>query len=118
MKKAFCEPGNVAFCPPISIATALCFGGRGSTGECEFVIPRSVENGGNVLFVNRDELERAFAQGEGVLHPGDLKGAVTTVVVAMLEKLSEDMKGDAECAKASKTLKTIAKRVMKSKMKK
>lgn len=118
MKKAFCEPGNIAFCPPISVATALCFGVGDSIGACEFVIPRSVENGGDVVYRNRDELEAAFSRGEQVLHPGDLKGAVTTVVVATLEKLSQDLKADGECVKASKILKTIAKRVMKSKAKK
>merc|ERR1711935_1055570 len=40
MKKAFCEPGNIKFCPPIVLSMAL--------GPPEVVIKRSSENGGDV----------------------------------------------------------------------
>merc|ERR1711935_465567 len=48
MKKAFCEPKNIDFCPPISIASAFAFGDEAdSTGE--MIISRSPENGGDAV---------------------------------------------------------------------
>jgi tyrosyl-tRNA synthetase len=114
MKKAFCEPGNVSFCPPISIASAFNFGlVEDSQGELK--ISRSPDNGGDVVFKNRAELEAAFAQGEQELHPGDLKGAVVPIMVATLEKLAAGIKSDGDIVKASKTLKALAKKLAKKK---
>ncbi len=117
LKKAFCEPGNILFCPPISVATALCFGHPVSSND-GLIIHRSAENGGDVIFKTRDELEAAFVQGDQVLHPGDLKGAVIPIVVSTLEKLANEFKADGEIMKAGKTLKVLAKKLAKNKNKK
>lgn len=117
MKKAFCEPGNISFCPPISFASALCFEFSGNN-ESLFTVPRSTENGGDLTFTTRAELEAAFVQGELVLHPGDLKGAVIPLLVSTLDKLANGMKSDSDCVKASKTLKALAKKMTKVKNKK
>lgn len=117
MKKAFCEPKNIEFCPPISVAAAFSFGlTADSVGTLE--ISRKEENGGNVSFTSRGELEAAFAQGEEVLHPGDLKGVVTSIMVSQLEKLAGAIKADGEASKASAALKALAKKQAKNKNKK
>lgn len=117
MKKAFCEPGNISFCPPISLSTAFVFG-LADISQGEFKISRLPENGGDVVFKNRAEIEAAFAQGEQVLHPGDLKGAVIPIMVSTLDKLSEAVKTDSEALQASKALKALAKKLAKNKGKK
>lgn len=114
MKKAFCEPGNVSFCPPIAIASAFSFG-LAEGGEGEMKISRSPENGGDVVFKSRAELEAAFGQGEQVLHPGDLKGAVIPIMVSTLDKVAAGLKADVDIVKASKTLKALAKKLAKKK---
>merc|ERR1712157_535244 len=46
MKKAFCEPGNVSFCPPISLASAFTFdigGGTDDGKKKEILIKRTEE---------------------------------------------------------------------------
>jgi len=112
MKKAFCEPKNIEFCPPISIASAFSFGlETDSTGE--MTIARTPDNGGDVVFKNRSELEAIFA-GDS-LHPGDLKAFAATLMVTTLEKLSKAIKADSEATKASKTLKATQKKLAKKK---
>jgi tyrosyl-tRNA synthetase len=115
MKRAFCEPKNVSFCPPIAVSSALAFGcTEDSTGELS--IQRSPENGGNLVFKNRGELEASFADES--LHPGDLKGAASLLMVGILEKLSAGIKADGDSTKASKTLKALQKKLAKNKGKK
>jgi hypothetical protein len=114
MKKAFCEPGNISFCPPIAVATAFRFGLQESS-EGELNVSRSEENGGDIVFKNRADLEASFAQGEHVLHPGDLKETVIPIMVGTLEKLSIAMRADGDIAKACKTLKALAKKLAKKK---
>jgi tyrosyl-tRNA synthetase len=112
MKKAFCEPKNIAFCPPIAVASVLAFGMEpDSIGE--LTIPRSAENGGDVTFTNRTELEASFADES--LHPGDLKAASTKLIVASLEGVAGEIKNDGDSAKAAKTLKALQKKMAKKK---
>lgn len=108
MKKAFCEPGNTDFCPPIALS--LFFSGG------EILIKRSEENGGDVTYKTQEEIERDFTSG--ALHPGDLKAFASTTMVATLDKLSTGIKGDADTTKASKALKQFQKKMAKSKGKK
>ena len=110
MKKAFCEPGNTEFCPPIAIASALSFGFDGkSVGE--LVVKRSAENGGDVTYTSRVEIERDFSSG--ALHPGDLKTSSTAVMVLTLDKLAAAIKEDGDATKASKALKAYQKKMAK-----
>jgi tyrosyl-tRNA synthetase len=112
MKKAFCEPGNVDYCPPISVVSAFYFGfSKDSTGE--LVIRRSDENGGDVTYKTMSEVEVDFASG--ALHPGDLKEAATSKIMELLEKLAVAMKANGEASKAGKTLKACAKKMSKKK---
>ena len=113
MKKAFCEPGNTSFCPPIVLACAFSFdlGIVGTSGTV--TIKRSEENGGDVDFKSSDELTKSFA--EGSLHPGDLKAASSAIMVDVLEKLASGIKADAEATKAAKGLKALQKKLAKRK---
>ena len=110
MKKAFCEPGNVDFCPPIAVVSALSFGFDGQS-EGTVVVKRSEENGGDVTYSSRADIERDFASG--TLHPGDLKALSTAVMVVTLDKLSSGIKKDGEATKASKALKAYQKKAAK-----
>ena len=115
MKKAFCEPKNVTFCPPIALASAFQFGfASDATGELS--IKRSPENGGDIIFKNRSELEASFSDES--LHPGDLKAAASTIMVEVLDKLATAIKADGDATKASKALKALAKKLAKNKGKK
>jgi len=112
MKKAFCEPKNIDYCPPISVASAFAFGLEAdSTGE--IIISRTPENGGDAVFKNRSELEAAFADES--LHPGDLKAYASSTMVATLDKLAKAIKADGDSTKAGKTLKAMAKKLAKKK---
>mmetsp|Transcript_6319 Transcript_6319/g.14264 ORF Transcript_6319/g.14264 Transcript_6319/m.14264 type:complete len:109 (-) Transcript_6319:221-547(-) len=108
MKKAFCEPGNIAFCPPIVLA-------------CTFGLPdpilisRSAENGGDVTYTNRADLEKDFCSQ--ALHPGDLKAAASAKMVSVLETLSKAIQADKDILKASKALKAFTKKMAKNKKK-
>lgn len=110
MKKAFCEPGNTTFCPPIALSALFSFDLILST-TAEFVVKRAPENGGDVAYKTLDQLEGDFKSG--ALHPGDLKAAATSIMVSVLEKLSSSMKSNTDATKASKTLKAFQKKMSK-----
>jgi len=81
LKKAFCEPGNVAdngilsFCKYVIVPVAL----KGQP----FVINRPEEWGGKIEFTTYEALEEAFAKEQ--VHPGDLKNAVEKYLNQLLE---------------------------------
>jgi len=112
MKKAFCEPTNIKFCPPISIASAFVFGlETDSTGE--MTITRTADNGGDAVFRTRSELEAAFAKDS--LHPGDIKALAAALMVSTLEKISTAIKSSKEATQAKKVLKAAQKKLAKKK---
>ncbi|GKY90289.1 hypothetical protein MPSEU_000003000 [Mayamaea pseudoterrestris] len=108
LKKAFCEPGNISFCPPIQLSSVFAINGAAK----QLVVSRSPDNGGDVVYQNVQALESDFCSG--ALHPGDLKASVATVMVAVLEQLSTELK-QADAAKAAKDLKAYQKKAAKSK---
>jgi tyrosyl-tRNA synthetase len=105
MKKAFCEPGNIGYCPPITLANTF------NTSDIE--IKRSPENGGDVIYKTQAEMESDFEKG--ALHPGDLKAAASAIMVAVLDRISSEIKADKDATKASKALKAFAKKMSKKK---
>ena len=107
MKKAFCEPGNIEFCPPIVVSFAF------SDGEIK--ISRSEENGGDIIYINQTDMEKDFKSG--ALHPGDLKAAAFAIMTGTLTKISEALKKDPDATKASKALKAQEKKMAKKKKK-
>ena len=111
VKKAFCEPGNVSFCPPIELLAY--FGGL--DGGKEVSISRSPENGGDVTYTAKSALVKDYESG--ALHPGDLKGAVAKVMVEVLTSISGEIKADGTAAKGVKALKAFEKKMAKQKKK-
>merc|ERR1712223_1508557 len=82
LKKAFCEPGNIAdngvltFCKYVIFPVVL-------KKDEKFVIERKPEHGGNVEFDKFEDLEAAFAKEE--VFPLDLKTAVEAYLNRLLE---------------------------------
>jgi len=101
LKRAFCEPANVGFCPPIVLAEELVLQ---YDDRHVLVVGRKPENGGEQRFATSDELRSAYAGGE--LHPGDLKPAVRDAIDGVLERVRQ-------CIAADKTLKECEKELGK-----
>lgn len=110
MKKAFCEPGNTDFCPPISMVGELL------PFQKEFTIVRKPENGGDKAYSELTTLREDFASG--ALHPGDLKPALSKAVNALLEPVRAGFKDDAAVQTALKDLDNYAKAQTKAQKKK
>merc|ERR1712224_188401 len=109
-KKAFCEPGNYSFCPPITLSSLFTF----EYGEENVItIKRSEANGGDVTFASAEALQDSFVDGS--LHPGDLKTFATGLMVGILDKLAKGIKCDKDALKASKVLKALQKKMAKNK---
>ncbi|KAL5290406.1 YARS family protein [Megaselia abdita] len=85
LKKAFCEPGNIADNGLLSFVKHVLFS-LFKEGE-GFTISRKPENGGDKTFLQFEELEKYFA--EQLLHPGDLKSAVETYINKLLEPIRQ-----------------------------
>jgi tyrosyl-tRNA synthetase len=83
IKRAFCEPGNIADNGLLSFVKHVLFSifkeGEG------FVINRKPEFGGDATFLKYEDLEKAFAAEE--VHPGDLKAAVENYINRLLDPI-------------------------------
>jgi hypothetical protein len=115
IKKAFCEPGNVSLCPPIVLASTFALGQLSlSAGEAgTLLVERSEENGGNRTYASREQIEADFLNG--TLHPGDLKGSVSNVMVQVLDRLTTGAKIDKDAANSKKILLQFQKKQAKKK---
>lgn len=83
LKKAFCEPGNITDNGMLSFVKHVLFS-LFKEGE-GFTVLRKEENGGDVTFLNYEDLEKYFAEEK--LHPGDLKGAVENYINKLLDPI-------------------------------
>ena len=108
LKKSFCEPGNVEFCPSIQIVRAFVISNGGS-----LEIKRSAENGGDVVYSDVRAIEADFLGG--ALHPGDLKAAVGDIVVKLFTDLAAACKKDKAWTQCVKALKADIKKQSKKK---
>lgn len=102
LKKAFCEPGNITDNGVLSFVKHVLFP-LFKPGE-GFVVSRSQEFGGDIVYNAYEQLEEAFAKEE--LHPGDLKTGVEGYINKLLEpirKKFEEPKLKALIAKAYPT---------------
>lgn len=90
LKKAFCEPGNVADNGILAFSKHVVFPLL-KEGE-EYVVPRAEANGGDISFGNYEDLEKAFA--DEWVHPGDLKNAVEVYVNRLLEPIRKSLEAD------------------------
>lgn len=109
MKKSFCEPGNIDFCPPIEL---LAYFGGLDSGK-EVTIQRSDDNGGNVTYASKADLRKDFESGS--LHPGDLKALVSSTMMEVLTSISDGLKKDDDATKGAKGLKAFEKKMSKQK---
>ena len=108
MNKSFAEERNVDFCPALNVAAVFVYGDVLPVPGT-LVVQRSEENGGPKTYSSFDELVMDYQDGS--LHPGDLKKhAMITVVVGILERLSQAINGDKAAVQAAKTLKALLKK--------
>ena len=110
MKKAFCEPQNIDFCPPIQFAQAFVFG---SPANDKLTIPRSSDNGGEIVYSSVDNVKTDFASG--ALHPSDLKPPLIKIAVGVLDKIATALNSSGDAKKAAATLKNFQKKLSKQK---
>lgn len=85
LKKAFCEPGNIADNGLLSFVKHVLFS-LFKEGE-GFVVSRKPENGGDMTYKTYQELEDSFATQE--LHPADFKPAVENYINKLLDPIRE-----------------------------
>jgi len=104
IKKAFCEPGNLDLNPPLEWVDLLM------QLQGEFVVRRKPANGGDQSYTSSSTIREDFASG--VLHPGDLKPALSKALNEALEPVRTDFKA-AELKKAAKKLDTVRKALLK-----
>ena len=110
-KKSFCEPGNIDFCPPIEL---LAYFGGLDSGK-QVTIQRSADNGGDITYTSKSDMMKDFESGS--LHPGDLKGVVSSTMLEVLTSINDELKRDDEATKGAKALKAFAKKMAKQKKK-
>mmetsp|Transcript_53731 Transcript_53731/g.172219 ORF Transcript_53731/g.172219 Transcript_53731/m.172219 type:complete len:746 (-) Transcript_53731:71-2308(-) len=110
VKKAFCEPGNTGFCPPISWVAELLH------MQQEFTVTRKPDNGGDKTYTDIATLQEDFASGS--LHPGDLKPAMGRMLNGILEKARGGLKDQDALKKAQKVLENYTKAQTKVQKKK
>ena len=80
IKRAFCEPKNTEFNPPLALAVSMALGFTGNISI------------GESTYSTSEALTSAYASGE--IHPSELKPAVTTVVQSHFKKLVDIGKSD------------------------
>jgi len=90
LKKAFCEPGNIVDNGILAFSKHVIFPLM-KPGE-KYLVPRSAEFGGDMVFDTYEELEAAFAKEE--IHPGDLKAAVEVYINKLLEPIRKEFESD------------------------
>ncbi len=107
MKKAFCEPGNLAFCPPIALSSFFAL----QHGPGSVAITRTPENGGDITYETAAAIAADFASG--ALHPGDLKEFAGKTMTDVLQRISDATK-DKDIANSKKALQAFAKKQSKN----
>eukprot|EP00450_Noctiluca_scintillans_P013971 CAMPEP_0194508754 /NCGR_PEP_ID=MMETSP0253-20130528/39094_1 /TAXON_ID=2966 /ORGANISM="Noctiluca scintillans" /LENGTH=734 /DNA_ID=CAMNT_0039351825 /DNA_START=17 /DNA_END=2221 /DNA_ORIENTATION=- len=109
LKKAFCEPQNISFCPPIALVSALLH-------KKELAVTRKPDNGGDKNYADTDSLSSDYSSG--TLHPGDLKPAVSRLVNEILSATRPGFTEDDTVKKAAKEMEAHFKSLSKKSQKK
>ena len=86
LKKAFCPEKEIKFNPVLDWAKSLIF----QNEKSELNVERPEKFGGDISFNTYHALEQSFEKGE--LHPADLKSAVASSIVEILEPVREHFK--------------------------
>jgi len=111
IKRAFCEPENTDFCPPLVWVSDFLLPLQG-----EFVVKRKPDNGGDKVYTSADDVSTDFAAG--ALHPGDLKPALGKALNAALDGIRVGVKSSKELKRAQKKLDDFIKAQQKKQKKK
>lgn len=109
VKKAFCEPGNVEFNPPVAWVQAML----PALPEKQFVVKRKEENGGDLAYAEIATLTEDFASE--ALHPGDLKPSLGKALNSAMVDIRAGIKASGELKKAEKKLAASIKSLQKKK---
>jgi len=109
VKKAFCEPGNVEFNPPVAWVQAML----PALPEKQFVVKRKEENGGDLAYAEIATLTEDFASE--ALHPGDLKPSLGKALNSAMVDIRAGIKASGELKKAEKKLAAYIKSLQKKK---
>jgi tyrosyl-tRNA synthetase len=97
VKKAFCPERQVEGNPCVEYVRMLVFPKDG-----QFVLRRSAEHGGDLVFTSPEEFENAY--GTGDIHPADLKKNLADAINAMLEPVREHFRSDPKAARLLETV--------------
>jgi len=127
IKLAFCEEGNVAENGVLAFVQAVLipisqmriarlkgddtvlvqgsgdprpFVGDGAPEGTVFSVSRNEKFGGSLHYRTFDEMEKSFKEKE--LHPGDLKAAVATGIIDILEPIRKAFEADEEWQRVEK----------------
>jgi len=82
VKQAYCPPKIIENNPCIDYIKHIIFGSFNT-----MIIERSVENGGNLQYSNYKDFENAYL--EGLIHPKDLKVALTAYLNKLLQPVRD-----------------------------
>ena len=99
LKKAFCEPGNVADNGVLAFAKHVICPLLFDHNE-KFTIDRKPENGGDVSFDTYEAIEKDFADEK--IHPADLKEALGKYIERFLKPVRASFEADVELQKSLK----------------
>ena len=97
IKKAFCPEGKLEGNPCVAYVKMLVFPKNG-----QFVVGRSAELGGDLVFNSATEFESAYV--EGSVHPKDLKKSLADTINAMLEPVREHFRSNPQAAQLLETV--------------
>ena len=100
IKRAFCPPGIVKDNPILDYVKHLIFGRFN-----EFTVERSESNGGNLAYMNYEQLEKDFVENK--LHPADLKKAVSHSINQMIKPVRDHFLNDPEAKKLLAKIKSF-----------
>jgi len=107
-KKAFCEPKNTEYCPPLVLATQFVLPLTG-----KWSLERKEADGGPKEYASAADIVADFSDGS--LHPGDLKMSVAKSLNEFLAPIREHFKKEAEAKKAQSDLDKCLKKLAKAK---
>ncbi|KAG0563355.1 hypothetical protein KC19_8G023900 [Ceratodon purpureus] len=99
IKQAFCPPQEVAGNPCIEYVQYIVL-----PWFNEFEVSRDEKNGGKKIYKDIEELKKDYT--EGLLHPGDLKPALSAGLNKILQPVRDHFKNDPKAKDLLKTVKS------------
>eukprot|EP00121_Abeoforma_whisleri_P006705 Awhi_evm2s6105 len=87
LKRSFCEPGNIDFCPTLTLLEHVVLPWSESHS---LLIKRKADNGGDMSYDDADKARADFKTE--ILHPGDFKPSITKAIDAILDRVRNQYK--------------------------